>query len=47
MESKCQKSSNGNHSWNEPRLEDSIDRDRAKETILYCTLCYKTKKLVL
>lgn len=47
MKNICKKSPTSKHFWNEPRLEDSIDKDRAKETILYCTLCYETKKLVL
>lgn len=46
MGKQCKRSYNGIHVWNEPRLEDSIDKDRAKETILYCTLCYETKKLI-
>jgi hypothetical protein len=41
MGKQCKRSCNGIHVWNEPRLEDSIDKDRAKETTLYCTLCYE------
>jgi hypothetical protein len=40
---KCKKSPTGEHTWSEPRFEDSIDRDRGLSIKRYCILCYEIK----
>jgi hypothetical protein len=33
----------GNHSWSEPRFEDSIDKSRSDEIRYHCIFCFKLR----